>query len=784
MSNKYRRVCSNIDIKDKKKLKNNQENHQKPSYLDTKFLMEKLGIKITNEDIYKKKGKNHISQYQLKSKNVNITSTLNNENNSENFKSKSTRKRNKNDKNGNNNNKKNKQCSYEKRIITKEKDNNKRTIENKDTFKKEKEVNNKIKKIKEIKENNINTNENNENPSKKKIGKKDYHNQESQKVDKVNRNYIKMKSQNQDTRKVTFKKHKDKEKEKDDINKVPSIKIYNKNKGESTNNILSMTSRNKEVDELGEALQKMKNKKKKEKQKQKQKGKEKKEEEVNKKEDENQKKFKKNKAISADKITEPKIFNFRSSKKKKKVSDNNNSSGSDSEESSSESEYTVTSKSSEDSEESDPDPKTIERSKNRKLTELSYKNKEKILEAEKKEEEEEKLKNEKNEKNNQEEKEKEIVRANKKNITEMPPQNQVTNDNKKKNATIENERKSSNKRYLRRRSMDNPMIREKYELMMTGMLLKQNGGNSLFLKNYEKGCLYEKEIEVFIRNKKVKKKIKISSCTKAGCSGPGIVKTNQDAYFIKDNFLKDNVFIGVCDGHGEKGELISNYVCNKLPDYIKDLKYDNITNAFKKINNEVYNNKSMDSNMSGTTIVSLILTTDKIICINLGDSRAAVFKYDSGLYYCKNLSRDHKPSEPDENKRIINNNGRIKKCYDEQLKKYLGPDRVWLKNKDEPGLAMTRSIGDKIAHSVGVSDEPECKHFEYEGNEKFIIVASDGIWEYLHGDDCIRIVRPFYEEKKDCEEAALTLVKEAFRKWKRKEIAIDDITVVVLFFDE
>ena len=746
--------------KKKKKTKNNQDYHQKPSYLDTKYLMEKLGIKITNEDIYKKKDHTHMSQYQLKSKNVNIT-TFNNEDNSDNFKSKSQKKRNKND-----NNKKNNQSSYEKRIVKKEKekDNNKKTIENKNTLKKEKEkekeANNKIKKIKEIKENNDN-NESNENTAKKKTVRKEYHKQMSQKDQKVNRKYLKMKSQNEDCRILAFKKNK----EQDDIKSIPSYKMKNDTKDKSTNNIFSMTSRNEDVDELGEALQKMKNKKKNENKNKK----ETKKEKDNKKNDEKQKKFRKNKAISVDKIiSDKKNFNSKTNKnssKKNKDSDNSNSNSNDSKESSSsESEYTVTSRSSEsDSEQSDtPDPKVIERSNKRKLTELTSKNKEKNQEEDD---------NSKRDRNFKTIEEKETVRINKKHSKEI-------------NENTENDKKVPNKRYLRRRSMDNPMIREKYELLMTDMLLKQNGGNSLFLKNYEKGSLYEKEIEILIRNKNVKKKIKMCSCTKAGCSGPGIVKTNQDAYFIKDNFLKDNIFIGVCDGHGEKGELISKYVSTKLPETIKDLKYDNITNVFKKINNEIYNNKSMESNMSGTTVVSLILTTEKMISLNIGDSRAALFKYDTGLYYCKNLTRDHKPSEPDENKRIINNNGRIKKCYDEQLKKYLGPDRVWLKNKEEPGLAMTRSIGDKIAHSVGVSDEPEFKHFEYDGNEKFIIVASDGIWEYLHGDDCIRIVRPFYEENKDCEEAALALVKEAFRKWKRKEIAIDDITVIVLFFDE
>ena len=760
-----------MELKEKKKSKNNQEYRQKPSYLDTKYLMEKLGIKITNEDIYKKKDQTHMSQYQLKTKNVNITTTtINNEDNIDNFKSKSQKKRNIND-----NNKKNKQCSYEKRIIKKEKEkeknNNKNNIENKNSLKnvKEKEGNNKIKKVKEIKENNDN-NESNENTAKKKTVKKEINKQISQKEQKVNKKYIKMKSQNENTRILEFRKNKEQE---DDINKIPSIKLKNNNKDKSTNNIFSVTSRIKEVDELGEALKKMKDNKKNENKNKK----EIKEEKGNKKKDDKQNKSGKNKAISLDKIiTDKKIFNFKTknnSKKKKNDSDNSSSNESNESSSSSESEYTVTSKSSEsDSEQSDNvDPKEIERSNKRKLTELASKNKEKN------QEEEDNSKREKNDKNIQGERE--IVRTNKKHGTEY-----LTNNNKNNNENAENDKKISNKRYLRRRSMDNPLIRDKYELLMTDILLKQNGGNSLFLKNYEKGVLYEKEIEILIRNKNVKKKVKISSCTKAGCSGPGIVKTNQDAYFIKDNFLKDSIFIGVCDGHGEKGELISKYVSNKLPESLKDLKYENIANIFKKINNEVYNNKSMESNMSGTTVASLILTTEKMISLNLGDSRTALFRYDTGLYYCKNLSRDHKPSEPDENKRIINNNGRIKKCYDEQLKKYLGPDRVWLKNKEEPGLAMSRSIGDKIAHSVGVSDEPEIKHFEYDGNEKFIIVASDGIWEYLHGDDCIRIIRPFYEENKDCEEAALALVKEAFRKWKRKEIAIDDITCIVLFFDE
>jgi len=40
----------------------------------------------------------------------------------------------------------------------------------------------------------------------------------------------------------------------------------------------------------------------------------------------------------------------------------------------------------------------------------------------------------------------------------------------------------------------------------------------------------------------------------------------------------------------------------------------------------------------------------------------------------------------------------------------LGPFRVWLKNENYPGIAMSRSIGDLCAASVGVIAHPGKKH--------------------------------------------------------------------------
>jgi len=56
---------------------------------------------------------------------------------------------------------------------------------------------------------------------------------------------------------------------------------------------------------------------------------------------------------------------------------------------------------------------------------------------------------------------------------------------------------------------------------------------------------------------------------------------------------------------------------------------------------------------------------------------------------------------------------------------------VWLKNEDIPGLAMTRSFGDATAARVGVNAIPEIKEFELGKDDKVIVLASDGVWEFL-----------------------------------------------------
>ena len=286
--------------------------------------------------------------------------------------------------------------------------------------------------------------------------------------------------------------------------------------------------------------------------------------------------------------------------------------------------------------------------------------------------------------------------------------------------------------------------------------------------------------------KKVHKKIlKIDSCTIPGYTLTGIKQKNQDSFFLKKNFLSkdEHFFIGICDGHGLYGDLVSQYISETLPLYVKNTTKEELINAFIDTNNSLINKTKIDCSLSGTTCTSLIITLDKIICANIGDTRAILARFENGCYNTVNLSRDHKLTESEEIKRILSEGGVIKQLYNKKKKEYYGPERIWLKNSDIPGLSMSRSFGDNLAHTVGVNNIPDVKMFDYTGGEKFIVIASESIWQYIDSDECVRIIKDYYEKNMDAVSALNSLVTEAIKKKKKEENKIEDITAVVIFFE-
>jgi serine/threonine protein phosphatase PrpC len=54
---------------------------------------------------------------------------------------------------------------------------------------------------------------------------------------------------------------------------------------------------------------------------------------------------------------------------------------------------------------------------------------------------------------------------------------------------------------------------------------------------------------------------------------PGQKKTNQDNFIAINNFsgIKDHWMMGVCDGHGVQGHLVSNFIKVNLPKILSNL---------------------------------------------------------------------------------------------------------------------------------------------------------------------------------------------------------------------
>lgn len=290
---------------------------------------------------------------------------------------------------------------------------------------------------------------------------------------------------------------------------------------------------------------------------------------------------------------------------------------------------------------------------------------------------------------------------------------------------------------------------------------------------------------------------KIGYISQAGKGEDGFTKVNQDSYLVIQNEynLSDFKIFGVLDGHGVNGHLVSKFVtkyfcaflkknkkmnCLKSEDEVyhrlKKNSYDILIKAFKHAERDI-GKSEIDAQFSGTTCVMVFQVGQKIICANVGDSRAIMVKKEGKQIIP--LSIDQKPNDPAEKKRIESNGGEVSQ-YEEDGEKS-GPFRVWMKGQMYPGIAMSRSIGDIVASSLGVFPVPEFIEETIDEDTNFIVACSDGVWEFLDNKAVCELVMPFYK-KNDPEGACQALIKESTKWWNKEDIVVDDITVIAAFF--
>ena len=86
------------------------------------------------------------------------------------------------------------------------------------------------------------------------------------------------------------------------------------------------------------------------------------------------------------------------------------------------------------------------------------------------------------------------------------------------------------------------------------------------------------------------------------------------------------------------------------------------------------------------------------------------------------------------------------------------------------------------ARSCGVVATPEVSSMQLQPSDCFLILASDGVWEFISSAEAVEIVRPFFEAEEPASVACTYLIAKAAYKWREVEGDYrDDISAIVVY---
>ncbi|XP_014662401.1 PREDICTED: integrin-linked kinase-associated serine/threonine phosphatase 2C-like [Priapulus caudatus] len=213
----------------------------------------------------------------------------------------------------------------------------------------------------------------------------------------------------------------------------------------------------------------------------------------------------------------------------------------------------------------------------------------------------------------------------------------------------------------------------------------------------------------------------------------------QDAYVIIENYrldvspdasIQQMAYYAVFDGHAGArasqysarhlhSNLAEKLQCTNVQAVEKEIKRIFI-DTFKKTDEDFLKEASRNKPAwkDGTTAVCVLLINETLYIANLGDSKAVLCRNDKPLP----LTVDHNPTQYDERIRIQKAGGQVRDG------RVLGI------------LEVSRSIGDGPYKSSGVICIPDVKRCKLTDEDRFIIVACDGLWKAFSPEGAIKTV--------------------------------------------
>lgn len=237
-------------------------------------------------------------------------------------------------------------------------------------------------------------------------------------------------------------------------------------------------------------------------------------------------------------------------------------------------------------------------------------------------------------------------------------------------------------------------------------------------------------------------------------------RTMEDAHIISFD-LDSAVLLAILDGHG--GKEASKFASNAFVSLLKqkitgnESILESLTESFKEIDEMICD--PIRDIFSGTTATVAIIDNLSIYTANVGDSQSFLMNSKESIP----LTQKHNPTRgSEEEKRIINEGGIVRN------ERVLGI------------LAVSRSLGD-ISLKPWVSPIPFIKKTPIPNDRKefFIIIASDGLWDFVSIENCRICV--FNEFCKDLDKSSLAQrSSDSLLELAKYEGSDDNISIIVV----
>lgn len=239
----------------------------------------------------------------------------------------------------------------------------------------------------------------------------------------------------------------------------------------------------------------------------------------------------------------------------------------------------------------------------------------------------------------------------------------------------------------------------------------------------------------------------------------------EDRHDIQFNLYKNLHMMAIWDGHG------GSHVSSLAKIYFKkilanELQSNNnienaLSNSFKRFQNILPEELA---EQTGSTALIILKDNNTLYIANLGDCRAIINSNNRAIQ----ITTDHKPNNEIEYNRITALGGIV----------INRPNDVARVNGN---LAVSRSFGDLYLKPY-ISHEPDIFKINLNSTNKFLLAASDGLWDVLDNDEIVQFINSKLDRdllKKNPKKLLNDITLELLQK-AREAYSGDNITIILI----